>query len=154
MSAIPDGYRTPAGLTPELREKATGESHAVLGTVNPDGSPHLTRVLYGITDDNRVLVPTPSTTRKIKNITKQPLVSLIIYIDNDWVSCTGPATVVDGDAAMANNEQVWAGIFGSEPHETVRFLRAHEDRSIVITPTKWLSWSTDFMDAWFEKNPG
>ncbi len=153
MSSIPPGYRTPPGLTDELRAAAHDEKYAVLGTVGPDEAPHLTRVLFGLDAHDRVLVPTPATTRKIKNIEARPLVSLIINIGNGWLSCTGPATVVAGDEAAKNNTQVWESIFGAEPHETVRFLRAHEDRSIVITPTKWLSWSTDSMAAWFEANP-
>lgn len=153
MSSIPPGYRTPPGLTDELRMAARDEAYAVLGTVGADGAPHLTRVLFGLDEHDRVLVPTPASTRKIKNIEERPLVSLIISIGNGWLSCTGPATVVGDDAARANNSKVWENIFGSEPHETVRFLRAHEDRSIVITPTKWLSWSTDSMAPWYDENP-
>lgn len=153
MPSIPPGYRTPPGLTDELRSAAQDEVYAVLGTVGPDGAPHLTRVLFGLDEHDRVLVPTPASTRKIKNIEVRPLVSLIINIGNGWLSCTGPATVVTGGEAMDNNDRVWEHIFGSEPHETVRFLRAHEDSSIVITPTKWLSWSTGSMDAWYDEHP-
>jgi hypothetical protein len=33
-----------------------------------------------------------------------------------------------------------------------RFLAAHEDTTIEITPTQWLSWTMDPISPWFEDN--
>ncbi len=43
---IPATYRTPHGLTDDLRREIMAKSNAVLATINDDGSPHLTELLF------------------------------------------------------------------------------------------------------------
>ena len=151
MGSIPDTYKTPHGLTPELRHLVLTSRSLALGTTNPDGSPHLTLVLFGIVDDDRLFIPTPHSTRKIKNLRERPIATGLITVDAGWVSCTGTVRIVEGDEAQSINASVRDRLLTESGHATLgRFLKAHEDTTIEITPTKWLSWLFDPIDDWFE----
>ncbi|KAA3636971.1 MAG: hypothetical protein DWP92_08690 [Armatimonadetes bacterium] len=150
MASIPETYQTPHGLTPELRAAVLEQSSVTLGTTNPDGSPHLTLVLFSMSETNRMYIPTPSSTRKLKNIRANPLVTALARIDDGWASCTGPARIIEGPEAQTLNASVRERLFTPSGLETMgRFLQAHEDTTIEISPTKWLSWRFDPINAWF-----
>ncbi|MGB7859546.1 MAG: pyridoxamine 5'-phosphate oxidase family protein [Acidimicrobiia bacterium] len=151
MTPIPETYKTPHGLTDDLRAALLERSSVTLGTTNPDGSPHLTVVLFSLDDEGRVQIPTPRTTRKIKNIRANPLVSALGLLTDGWVACTGTARLVDGNEAAQINRGVRERLFTEAGLATMGvFLEAHEDVTIEIEPTKWLSYSTDPIDGWIE----
>jgi general stress protein 26 len=80
MSAIPDGLRTPHGLSDDLRGLLTRKGTAVLGTINPDGSPHLTMLQFSLDESDRMYLPTNRTTRKVKNILDRPEVTALVHL--------------------------------------------------------------------------
>ncbi|MCB1247209.1 MAG: pyridoxamine 5'-phosphate oxidase family protein [Acidimicrobiia bacterium] len=150
---IPPTYRTPHGLSDQLRTLIVGERSLVLGTINPDGSPHLTMVLFSLVDGDKVHIPTPHSTRKIKNIQDRPTVTALWTAGDGWVSCTGTATVVEGPNAQHHNAAVRDRLLTESGHATLgRFLAAHEDTTIEITPTTWLSWQFEPIVSWFDEN--
>ena len=152
MAQIPPTYRTPHGLTPELRRLLLEQSSVTLATTNPDGSPQLTLVLFSLGDDDHMYIPTPHSTRKIKNLRERPVATALGTVDGGWVSCTGPVRIVDGDEAHEINASVRDRLLTEAGHATLgKFLAAHEDTTIEITPTKWLSWIFDPIDDWFER---
>lgn len=153
MSAIPNSYRTPHGLTDDLRALVLQQSSVVLGTINYDGSPHMTMLLFSLGEDDRMYLPTPRTTRKVKNILARPTVTALVTIEGGWASCAGSARVIDGEPAAELNRAVRERLFNEAGLATMgRFLAAHEDRTIEITPTKWLSWTLDPVLPWFADN--
>lgn len=150
--SIPTTYKTPHGLGDDLRDLINQERSLVLGTINPDGSPHMTLVLFSLVDEDRVHIPTPHSTRKIKNIRDRPTVTALWTIGDGWVSCTGTAAVVEGDEAEANNAAVRDRLLTESGQQTMgKFLAAHEDTTIEITPTKWLSWQFEPILGWFDE---
>lgn len=150
---IPGPYKTPHDLTDRLRIEVSEQARLVLGTVNPDGSPHLTLVLFSIDGDDCLYLPTPHSTRKIKNVRDRPSVTALITVKSGWVSCYGEATVVEGEEAVRINQGVRERLLTEAGMATMgRFLAAHEDTTIKITPSKWLSWSHDVIDPWMEAN--
>ena len=153
MSSIPNEYKTPLGLTSDIRQLVIEKSSVTLGTINPDGSPHMTLLLFSLDNDDRMHLPTPRTTRKVKNILERPTVTALVTIDGGWASCTGQARIVDGEDAADLNRSVRERLFTETGLATMgRFLAAHEDTTIEITPTKWLSWTMDPIFSWFEDN--
>jgi len=67
------------------------------------------------------------------------------------VSCSGRARIVAGPDAAALNQNVRERILTEAGLATMgRFLEAHEDVTIEITPTKWLSWQMDPIFEWFD----
>lgn len=149
---IPKTYRTPHGLSDELRGFIEQERSLILGTINPDGSPHLTLVLFSLVGGDKVHVPTPHTTRKIKNVRERPTVTALWNAGDGWVSCYGTAVVVEGDQAQRNNAAVRDRLLTESGHATLGKLLAElEDTTIEITPTKWLSWQFGTIMDWFEE---
>ena len=151
MSGIPSTYRTPHGLSAELRRLVLEESSVTLGTINPDGSPHMTLLLFLLDDSDRLYLPTPRSTRKVKNLLARPTATALVRLEDGWVSCTGEARVIEGPDAAMINQQVRERLFTNTGLATMgRFLEAHEDATIEITPTKWLSWNSDGILPWIE----
>ena len=145
MAEIPPVYRTPRGLSDDLRRRLSAEGNCVLGTVDPDGSPHLTEVLFSLGEDDHVSVPTPHSTRKVANVVARPVATFFVSLQGGgWVSCTGPASVVTGEAAARTNEGIRHRLLTEAGLATIGLvLAAYEDTTIEIVPTRWLSWSSD-----------
>jgi len=141
--AIDPVYRTPNGLTEDLRAELAKTGNAVLATINPDGSPHLTELLFLLDDADRVLLPTPHYTRKLKNVTERPLATVFFYEVPGWISCTGSVEVWTGERAQEANRQNRDRLLTEAGHRTIgRLLADQEDTTIVVTPSKWLSWNS------------
>jgi PPOX class probable F420-dependent enzyme len=67
----------------------------VLGTVGPDGAPHL--VVIGVAvKDGTLLISTPRTTVKARNVRRDPRVSLV-FGTRPWVGIAGRARIVADD---------------------------------------------------------
>ena len=151
MPGIPETYRTPHGLSSELRRLVLEKSSVTLGTINPDGSPHMTLLLFSLDDSDRMFLPTPRSTRKVTNVLARPTVTALISLDDGWVSCTGDARLLEGSEAAEINQQVRERLFTGAGLATMgRFLAAHENTTIEITPSKWLSWTSDGIIPWIE----
>ena len=153
MTSIPHTYRTPHGLSDDLRSLLAHEGTAALGTINADGSPQMTVVQFSLGEGDRVYIPTVRTTRKVKNVIDRPEVTALVDVGFGWVSCTGSARVIEGAEAADLNRGVYERLLTEEGLATIgRFLEAHEDCALEITPTKWLSWQGEVMFGWFEEH--
>ncbi|MEM9610833.1 MAG: pyridoxamine 5'-phosphate oxidase family protein [Actinomycetota bacterium] len=153
MASIPETYRTPHGLGDELRDLLGQATTASLGTINPDGVPQMTVVQFSLGESDRVHIPTNRATRKVSNIIDRPDVTALVDVGFGWVSCTGHARIIDGSEAADLNRAVYERLLSDEGLGTIgRFLEAHEDVTIEITPTKWLSWQGEVMFGWFEEH--
>lgn len=142
--SIDPAYRTPHGLTDERRDQLAKTGNAILATLNADGSPHLTELLFLLDEEDRVLLPTPHNTRKLKNVRQRPVVTVFFYEVPGWISCTGSAEVWTGERAQEANRRNRDRLLTEAGHRTIgRLLATHEDTTIVVTPTKWLSWNSD-----------
>lgn len=142
--AIHEVYRTPSGLTAELREQLRVDGNCVLGTINDDGSPHLTELLYMLDHQDRPLLPTPHTTRKFRNLQARPLATFFVSFKqaSGWVSCTGPVDLATGEEAHRLNQSIRDHLLTDAGHATIgRLLGAHEDTTIIINPDRWMSWN-------------
>ncbi|MGI9610623.1 MAG: pyridoxamine 5'-phosphate oxidase family protein [Acidimicrobiia bacterium] len=139
---IDPAYRTPHGLTNEMRSALAAQGNAVLGTVNEDGSPHLTELLFLLDDDDRVLLPTPHNTRKLRNLQARPIATVFFNEGPGWVSCTGPTHILTGEDAEDANRRNRNRLLTESGHASIgRVLAEHEDTTIVVTPERWLSWN-------------
>ena len=151
--AIPETYQTPHGLSRRLRTEVSEQARLVLGSVNADASPHLTLVLFSIDGDDCLFLPTPHSTRKIKNVRERPSVTALIPVGSGWVSCYGEAAVIEGQEAERINQSVRERLLTEAGVATMgQCLAAHEDMTIKVTPTRWLSWSHDVIGPWMDAN--
>ncbi len=144
MSEIPPTYRTPHGLDSDLRQQILAKSNAVLATINDDGSPHLTELLFYLDEKDRVLLPTPETTRKVKNVIARPTVTVFVSVASGWASCTGTARLITGEVAARLNQLNRERVLTPAGMATMGLLlAAYEDSTIEVTPDRWLSWNDD-----------
>jgi PPOX class probable F420-dependent enzyme len=73
---------------------------AILGTLNEDGSAHLTVIWYGRRDDEPI-VNTTAPRKKAANIARDPRVSLLVGESERYVRLDGDARVIaSGEAAL------------------------------------------------------
>jgi hypothetical protein len=144
MSEIPGPYRTPHGLDAALRIQLLARSNAVLATINPDGSPHLTELLFYLDEQDRILLPTPHTTKKVKNVLARPTVTVFISVESGWASCSGTARVIAGEEASRLNQLNRERLLTEDGVATMGLLlAAYEDTTIEITPERWMAWNDD-----------
>lgn len=82
----------------ELREAlgfAADAKRGILATINPDGSPHLVPVFAAV-KDGVLLVSTPRTTVKARNIARDPRITIAFGI-RPWIAVVGNARIVTDD---------------------------------------------------------
>jgi hypothetical protein len=66
-----------------------------------------------------------------------PDVTALVDLEPGWVSCMGHARMVEGSEAADLNHTVYDSILTEGGRATIgRFLEAHEDTTIEITPSK------------------
>ncbi|RJQ81971.1 PPOX class F420-dependent oxidoreductase [Pseudonocardiaceae bacterium YIM PH 21723] len=86
-----------AALSDAARKIIDGSNPAVLGTLNPDGSPQ-NSVVWVCTDGDDLLISTAAGRRKEKNLRRDPRASLCVFDKADpqrYVEVRGTATVVE-----------------------------------------------------------
>jgi PPOX class probable F420-dependent enzyme len=80
-------------LPDPVREFLDAPRFAVLATIRPDGSPHLTVVWYAVRGDD-LIVNTTVPRSKARNLERDPRVSLLVGEMERYVRIEGPARVV------------------------------------------------------------
>src|SRR6266511_3367915 len=80
------------------------ENHrAVVSTRRADGQPQLSPVVCGVDADGMITVSTRETAMKMKNLRRDPRVSLCVLNDGffgDWIQVDGTADIVSLPEAM------------------------------------------------------
>jgi len=87
----------PVSLSEAVRKILDSPNPAVLGTINPDGSPQTSVVWVGLDGDD-LLISTAAGRRKERNVRREPRVSLSVYDTEDplqYVEVRGSATVAE-----------------------------------------------------------
>ncbi len=75
-----------------------GDHVGVVGTVNPDGSSHLTTIWYLFAADGTIMMSIQTHTRKIKNLRRDPRIALCVGDASRSVSLYGHVTISDDPA--------------------------------------------------------
>ena len=92
--------------------------HAVLATVRRDGSPQLTPVTAGVSDDGKVVVSSRETAAKVLNLRRDPRASLCVFTDRfygEFVQVEGTVTIVSLPEAMEGLVDYYRSISGEHP---------------------------------------
>ncbi len=125
---------------------------AALGTLNGDGSVHLTYVIF-LFADGRFYVETSSVTRKARNAAARECATLLVQGvgsegRNLMVSAEGSARILRGDDAQEMNRRIRAKYLRPEALDALdRAWGPVDDVSIEITPTRWRSWTGTLLHA-------
>ncbi len=100
------------------RDFVRNNHRAVLTTRRANGDPQLAPVICGVDAGGRVAVSTRETALKVKNIRRDPRVSLCVLNDRffgDWVQVDGTAEVVSLPEAMDLLVEYYRSLAGEHP---------------------------------------
>ena len=87
----------------KAREFIKENPRAILSTRRKDGSPQMSPILVALDDDGRIMISSRETAYKVKNIRRDPRISLVHVNDGffgDWIQTDGTAEIVSLPGAM------------------------------------------------------
>ena len=123
-------------MTPDLARGFLREHHrAVLTTMRSDGRPQLSPVAAGIDAEGRVIVSTPETTAKARNLRRDPRVALCAFTDGwygRWAQVEGTAEVVDRPEAVELLVDYFRRISGEHPDWDDYRRAMVEDQRVLV----------------------
>jgi PPOX class probable F420-dependent enzyme len=111
----------------------------VLATRRRDGRPQMSPVVQAVGNDGRILISTRSPAVKVRNVKRDPDVSVLCIQDGffgQWVQVDGIATIVEMPDAMALLRFTYTQISGQHPdwEEFERDMLAQHRVVIAIQP--------------------
>jgi PPOX class probable F420-dependent enzyme len=106
-------------MTPDQARAIVELSHrAVLATLRSDGRPQLSPVTAGIDGDGRVIVSTPGTTAKARNLRRDPRATLCAVTDafyGAWAQIEGTVEIVEQPESVELLVDYYRRIAGEHP---------------------------------------
>ena len=146
MSSGRDAVRMSEG---EIAEFLASKDKVQVATIGPDGAPHLTTLFYYV-QDGKVAFWTYSSSQKIKNLQRDPRVTLLIEDGDDYFELRG--ITIHGKAELVTDEEGIREIgtavadvmakgqdLGELGREVVE-KQVKKRWGVVVTPTKVASW--------------
>jgi len=123
-------------MTPDQARDFLREHHrAVLTTMRSDGRPQLSPVAAGVDAEGRVIVSTPETTAKARNLRRDPRVALCAFTDGfygRWAQVEGTAEVVERPEAVELLVDYYRLVSGEHPDWDDYQRVVVEDRRVLI----------------------
>jgi hypothetical protein len=119
---------------------------AALGTLNDDGSIHLTYLLF-LFEDGRFRLETSSVTRKARNVVARPLASVLVQGTaatgrSLMIEAEGSARLIGLPEAQTVNHRLREKYIVPDAVEAVdRAWARFDDVAIQVTPMRWRSWT-------------
>ena len=124
------------GVTPDqAREFLRVHHRAVMSTVRGDGRPQMSPVGAGVDGEGRVIVSTPETTAKARNLRRDPRVALCVINDGfygGWVQVEGTAEIVERPEAVELLVDYYRRLAGEHPDWDDYRRAMVEDRRVLV----------------------
>jgi PPOX class probable F420-dependent enzyme len=112
------------------------ENHrAVLATRRANGDPQLSPILCAVDAEGRVTVSTREPAMKVKNVRRDPRVSLCVLNDGffgDWIQIDGTAEVVSLPEAMELLVDYYRAVGGEHPDWDEYRAAMERDRRVLV----------------------
>ena len=102
---------------------------SVLATTRRDGRPQLSPVAHAVGDDGRVLVSSREPAYKVRNVRRNPAVSLMAHSEawyGEWIQVDGTADIVSLPDAMELLVDYYRRVAGEHP-DWAEYRRAMVD---------------------------
>jgi len=133
----------------EITEFLGSSDKVQVATIGPDGAPHLTTLFY-VVQDGKVAFWTYASSQKIKNLQRDPRITLLIEDGDDYfelrgVTIFGKAELVTDEAGIRAIGTAVADVMakgadlGDLGREQVE-RQVKKRYGVVVTPTKVASW--------------
>ncbi len=116
------------------RQFVAQNHRAVLVTFRKDGRPQTSIVTVGVDDAGRLVVSSRERAYKVRNLRRDPRVSLCVFSDDfgTWIQVDGTATVVSLPEAMEPLVDYYRGTAGEHPDwDDYRRAMAEQNRVLV-----------------------
>lgn len=117
------------------RDFLRSNHRAVLATTRTDGRPQLSPVAVAIDDAGRVTVSTRETAVKVRNLRRDPRISVVAFTDRfygDWVQVEGVAEIVERPEAVELLVEYYRSVSGEHPDwDEFRAAMVDERRVLV-----------------------
>lgn len=107
-------------------------------TRHTDGRPQTSPVVCAVDDDGRLTVSTRETAAKVRNLLRDPRVTLCVISDafyGDWVQIDGEAEIVRLPEAMEPLIDYYRSISGEHPDWDEYREAMERDRRVVVRVT-------------------
>jgi len=142
-------------LDPKFLPLVEGRRIASFGTLNDDGSVHLTAVWY-LYEDGSFFVATSSRSRKARNFAARPRVTLMVESrkpgSERGVTASGPVEILPGEKARELNARIYRRYLSAaalaDPQVGPVFAQ-FDDITVKLKPTLWTWWDMPELDALF-----
>lgn len=113
---------------------------AILATRRGDGRPQLSPIVQAVGGDGRILISTRAPAMKVRNIGRDPRVSICAIDDKffgSWAQLDGEASVVPLPEAMSLLRFIYTQVAGEHPDwdEFERDMHAQERVVVAISPS-------------------
>ncbi len=112
------------------------ENHrAVVSTRRADGQPQLSPVVCGVDADGMITVSTRETAMKVKNLRRDPRVSLCVLNDGffgDWIQVDGTADIVSLPEAMELLVEYYRSLSGEHPDWDEYRAAMERDQRVLV----------------------
>lgn len=130
-----------------LAAHLAGKHRWVISTTRADGRPQMSLVTGGMAADGRLLVTSYPSRAKVKNIRRNPAVSVLVMgeeFNDAWVQVDGDATVTDVPDGLDDFVEYFRCISGEHPDwDEYRQAMVDQGKTVIaITPTRWSPVST------------
>jgi PPOX class probable F420-dependent enzyme len=122
----------------EARQFVREHHNAVLATRRRDGSPQMSPVTCSVDDEGMVVISTRETAVKVKNIRRDPQVSLCVMADRfygSWVQIDGTAGIVSLPDAMEGLVDYYRSLRGDHPDWDDYRAAMERDRRLLLRVT-------------------
>lgn len=140
-------------LDPKFLSLLEGRRIASLGTLNEDGSPHLTAVWY-LYQDDCFFVATSSRSRKARNLAKRPHATLMVETrkpgSERGVTATGSMEIISGEKAHELNRRIHQRYMSEAAVADPKVggvLAQFDDIALKLRPQTWTWWDMPELDA-------
>ena len=121
--------------TDEVRAFIQSNHRAVMSTIRSDGRPQLSPVTVGVDDDGRVMISSRETAYKVKNLRRDPRISICVMNDRffgEWVQAEGTAEIVALPEAMELLVDYYRRISGEHPDWDDYRNAMQRDQRVII----------------------
>jgi PPOX class probable F420-dependent enzyme len=101
----------------QAREFLRQHGHGVLATLNPDGRPQLSNILYVLDDDGRLKISVTQTRVKTRNLRRDPRAALHVQGRDpyEYLVVDGTARLIEGDGLAEKLRDYYRRARGEHP---------------------------------------
>lgn len=119
-------------LTPAQRAFLEEKRFAVVGSSNPDGSPHVA-VMWYLVDGDEILVNSAQGRIKDRNLAADPRMSVIVEDEYRWVRVDGRARIDHDQATAQADIRRLAARYHEDPHKVDELVASRFSKQHRIT---------------------